>query len=93
MAAYFRLYNKGMIGKEPPAIFQDVDDQMREAFDAEPDSVNWFKSWYDVIGLMMALGRDEDYIRTNLQDWDYVELLAPLEWLLDRFDVDSWFGR
>lgn len=64
MAIAFSLTPKG---SSEPAVLQEVDDQMRLAFHVEPDKVNWYRHWYDLIGLAMAFGKDKTEILTLFQ--------------------------
>lgn len=77
-------------GEKKPAILQDVDNKLREAFHQPHDDVNWLWGWYDMIGLALAMGKDWAWIRTNFEGEN---ILAVANWLEGRYDVDCWCER
>ena len=77
-------------GEKAPAMFQDIDNKLREAFNQPADDVHWLWGWYDVIGLALACGKDWDWLREKLDDEN---LIAVVNWLEGRYDVDSWCER
>lgn len=79
------------IGGKESVSLQDVDNKMREAFGAEPDPVNWYENWYDIIGFSLATGKTPEYIRELLQDEP--ELLAILTWIEANYVVSAWYER
>ena len=75
------------IGEKVPASLQDVDNKMREAFGAEPDPVNWYENWYNIIGFYMATGKAPAEIHE-----DEPELSAILTWIETKYTVNAWYA-
>ena len=71
--------------QDGPVILQHVDDEIRKAFGAEPDPVNWYRGWYDVIGLALATGKDWVWCRQHLQHWADI-----IDWLEANYTYDAW---
>ena len=88
MSICFTLTPKG---EKTPAKFQDIDNQLREAFHQPPDAVKWLWGWYDVVGLGLACGKTWAELRAILEGDE--NLIAVVNWLEGRYDVDSWWGR
>lgn len=82
MAIAFSLTPKG---ETEPAVLQEVDDQMRLAFHVEPDKVNWYRHWYDLIGLAMAFGKDKTEILALFPDHKDI-----IDWLYEHYTVESY---
>ena len=86
MPACFSLTKKG---ETKPAFLPEVDDEMREHFGAPADKENWFRGWYDTIGLGLAMGASSKRLRELLVDCD--NLIEVLDWLEENYDIDSWY--
>jgi hypothetical protein len=85
MVAYFWLYD--VKTKEAESL-QVVDDKMRVHFGAPPNDREWYRSWYDSIGLFIALGNTKEQI---LADWpDKADIV---EWLYANYTAEGWIGR
>lgn len=82
MPACFCLFPKG---SDTPARLADVDEAMCAHFGVTPDPVRYYQGWYDIEGLMMALGRDWDYMRANFPD-----RAAIIDWLAANYTSDAW---
>lgn len=88
MPNYFTLTP---VDGDKPAAFADIDDRMREHFGVEPDSEKFYLSWYDTVGLALALGRSWDEIKA-LDFWSDDEI-AMIAWLSTNYTPDAWSGR
>ena len=82
MPACFQLIDKGT---GQPARFNQIDNEMRIHFGAEPDPDRWFKNWYLTIGFALATGNDWNWCRENFSDMDEI-----IDYLELRFDANSW---
>ena len=83
MAVNFGLYQDGKA-----VSLQSVDDAMRVHFGAEPDDINWYRGWYNSIGLLLALGKE----------WSEVLEAFPhnadiIAWLQEHYTKDAWWSR
>ena len=67
---------------------QTVDDELRAAFGAEPNDIEWFCGWYDTIGLGLALGRSLDELRDVFENSS--QLLSIIEHMDKCYAVDVW---
>lgn len=65
-----------------------VDDMMREHFGAEPDPKNWYRNWYNCIGIDLAFGMT----RAKIEE-EYPELLDITKWLFDNFTFNAFYSR
>lgn len=89
MANFFTLTANG---ETKPAVFQDIDDRMREALGEPADPKHWLYEWYDTVGLGLAMGYDWEKMRTKIFH-DSPELLRVIDWLEENYTPDSWAGR
>jgi len=64
---------------------QEVDDKMREAFDAAPDPKNWHRNWYNAFGILLALGETLGEIANKFPEYADV-----LEWLNTNYTINNW---
>src|SRR5258708_33789037 len=80
-------------------ILQEVDNELRRYFKEPPDTEHWLWSWYDTIGLALALGRSfDDIIREchdNLEQHPdsvqyYLRKIEIAKYLRDNFTSDCW---
>jgi hypothetical protein len=74
------------------ASLSGVDDRMREHFGAAPDPVKYYESWYDIIGLSLALGRTLPELIERYAGKDEV-LHAIALWLAEHYVTDAWAER
>jgi hypothetical protein len=81
MPSCFALYRKG---ETEPMILHHVDLEMREHFGVEDDG-NWYKNWYNTIGLSLAIGHDLEKIREFFPD-----KVDVIEFLEANYSTDSW---
>ena len=81
------------------AILQDVDTEMRKHFKEPPDPDHWLWSWYNTIGLRLALGRTfTDIIQechSNIIEYPedmkyYIRKLEIAEYLNQHFVPEAW---
>lgn len=78
-------------GEERPAYLPDVDDEMRKHFGAPADDTNWFRCWYDIIGLGLAMGHSTQRMREILIGVD--ALLEILDWIEENYTSEAWCER
>lgn len=71
-----------------PVNLQQIDDEMRVAFNQPPDAEHWYYCWYDCVGLPLACGKSFAWIKEQY-DGD-AEFLKVVQWLDDNFTVDAW---
>lgn len=96
MANCFTLTRKG---ESKPASLQAIDDEMRIEFGEEPDPERWLWSWYDTLGLALAMGRTWEQLREQFaEDPDESErinmsrrrMLAVIDWLEANYVPNTW---
>lgn len=75
-------------GSDTPAKFVDIDDAMRAHFGAPPDSVNYYRSWYDIEGLGLAMGFSWDRMREINPDRKEI-----IDWLDEHYIPNAWAER
>jgi hypothetical protein len=102
MPACFQLIDR-QTGQ--PAIFQQIDDKMRESFGAPPNDKEYMNGWYDSIGFRLALGKTWNDIRDEFEleyrsDVNsgrersiYPRLISITNWLEDHYESSSWYQR
>lgn len=78
-------------GEDKPTGFAAIDDEMCEALGVPCDEKEYYLSWYDIVGLQLALGWDWERIRADHQDWP--EMLRVVDWLEANFVSDAWAER
>jgi len=71
---------------DKPKVFAEIDDEMREHFGAPADAENWYLGWYDTIGLLLALGKTWDEIRTTLPTLSHI-----VDYLEERYIPNAWY--
>lgn len=90
MAAYLELYSKH---KEPepgqqavPENFTEIDNAMCQHFGVEPDPDYFYRSWYDLIGFGLAVGRTYAELRELAPGY------APvIDWLEANYTVKAYY--
>ena len=85
MPAYFTLTKKG---ETEPSRFIDIDDAMCAHFGVTPHETDYYRAWYDVEGLGLAMG----------YDWDKLREINPnrkpiIDWLEDNYLPNAWYSR
>ncbi len=88
MPNYIQLFDK-TTGK--PVDFIEIDTLMCEHFNVEPNPEKWFRNWYNIHGLALAMGRSWDKIRDICGD-DTV-LIEITDWLEKHYQPDAWYQR
>lgn len=68
--------------------WSDIDDQMRTDFGVEQNEAEWFRNWYNRVGLPLACGRDWVWLKTIYSEDE--EILPVLDWLEERFTVEAY---
>ena len=85
MPRCFALTKKG---ENEPTKLQAIDDEMRVAFGAPPDSSQWFRCWYNIIGLGLAVGKSFEQLTELFHD--DAELVAVIDYLAEQYVSDCW---
>ena len=85
MPAYFTLTKKG---ETEPSAFIAIDEAMCAHFEVTPDPVKYYRAWYDIEGLGLAMGHD----------WNKLREINPnradiIDWLEDNYTPDAWYSR
>lgn len=75
-------------GAEEPAKFIDIDNAMCEFFAVTPDEDQYYKMWYDIEGLGLAMGKDWDYMREKMP-----ERKPIIDWLEANYLPNAWSER
>lgn len=79
-------------GEKEPMNFGKVDDLVCEALGVQPDPVKFYRSWYDIIGLGIALGDTLPKMRAKFAaDPETPELAKIAAFLDDNFTTDAWY--
>ena len=102
MAICFQLTLKG---EKQPATLQSVDDRLWiELGHREPSKSDWYLSWFNVVGFMLAAGHSFMNVSEHLEkrsmeasDQDesdyYAQLVEVTEFLSSNYTVNSFWGR
>ena len=85
MPRCFALTKKG---ENEPTKLTAIDDEMRVAFGAPPDSSQWFRGWYNIIGLGLAVGKSFAQLKKLFND--DAELVAVIDYLAEHYTPDGW---
>ena len=85
MPAYFTLTKKG---ETKPSTFVAIDEALCAHFGVTPDPDLYYRSWYDIEGLGLAMG----------YDWDKLREINPnrkdiINWLEENYLPDAWHAR
>ena len=75
------------IGEDKPSIFATIDDDLRVYFNEEPDADRWLYSWYDIVGLALALGHSWEKMREYITDPGNLKVIDYLE---KRYTINAW---
>jgi hypothetical protein len=86
MPNWFTLTDK-TTGK--PADFVEIDTLMCKHFGAEINPDKWFRNWYNIHGLSIALGNDWD--KTRKICGDDIVLVEITNWLEQNYTPDAWY--
>lgn len=73
--------------------FVDVDAALCAHFNAPCDPVQWFKAWYDIEGLQIALGWDWDRMRAWNVERGTEDRNAIVDFLAERYTPNAWISR
>ncbi len=91
MAVNFSLTRKG---ETVPCKLQDADADFCAILGVPVHDTDWVAGWYDVIGLMIACGRDLTYIREAVKGYYYeTSLLKICDYLEQAYETDCWGSR
>ena len=87
MPAYFTLTKKG---EDKPASLVDIDEAMCAHMGVTPHEINYYRNWYDTIGLALAVGKDWAWMREHMSDPATVEII---NWLEENYIPEAWYQR
>lgn len=100
MAAYFQLLDK-KTGEA--VIFNKLDEDMCRFWNMPVDADKYFMGWYDAIGFRAAIGKSFADIRKEFMGYTqednnkyveyYLNLIEILDYIEERYDLNSWSGR
>jgi hypothetical protein len=79
----FQLFNKST-GEATSLV--DVDNRMCAYFKVTPDATYFYKSWYDVIGFALAMGKNFAEIRDKFPR--HAEIT---DWLEANYTPSAWY--
>ena len=88
MPNYFKLISKET---GEPKVFQELDNEMREHFNVPPDPEKWLYSWYDFIGLGLAMGKTFDELRGFVHE-DEKHIHKVIDYIDERYTADAWYS-
>ena len=87
MAHAFRILNKET---GEPQKLNALDDEIRGALGAPPDPKNWFRGWYDYIGLLICLGRQLGSPELREACEEAPGMIEVLDYLEEHYVSESW---
>ena len=70
-----------------PVPFNEIDDELRQALNQEPDTEKYLFYWYDIIGLRLAMGQSLQQIHDTIEDDGLKQVAA---YLLRYYTSDAW---
>lgn len=82
MPSCFALYDK-LTGKQ--MVLQEVDKAICVYMDIPVSETDWAYSWYNTIGLSLAIGHDWEKIKEF-----FPERTPIIDFLKENYDVNSW---
>ena len=85
MPACFTLTKKG---EDKPSRPIDIDEAMCAHLGAEVHPTEYHRSWYDTIGLALAVGKDWNWMRENR-----ISDSRIIDWLEEHYIPNSWHQR
>lgn len=78
----FQLISKNT---NQPANLPTVDNEMCEYFNVPPHETEYYRAWYDIIGLAFATGRTFDETRALIPEYSDI-----LDYLEPRYTIRCW---
>lgn len=93
MPACFTLTKRGCT---EPVTFQYLDEVICLMLGKPCDPDKYYRSWYDIIGLRLAMGQDWATIVsafTPVEDSYDLEMLAICAYLQANYTPESWYER
>ena len=85
MPACFTLTKKG---ETKPSTFVAIDEALCAHFGVTPDPDLYYRSWYDIEGLGLAMGYDWNKLREINPDRKPI-----IDWLEENYLPDAWYSR
>jgi len=76
-------------GETKPSTFVKIDEELCEFFNVRPHETNWFRGWYNSIGLGLAMGYSWDKMREMFKD--NPKLLEIVNFLAKNYDSSAWY--
>jgi hypothetical protein len=92
MPGYFKFMRKNS-QDDTPVAFSTIDDEMRVHFGAPPDEKNYFRGWYDPIGMALAMGSTLEKMIATPEAKNHPDTMEILVWLNENFRTDAWYSR
>jgi hypothetical protein len=86
MPSCFQLIKKG---SKEPSIIHDVDEELYNHFGMEINPEEWYRDWYNSIGVGLALGHSFSKLRTIYSE--FPELIKVVDYLEENYLVDAWY--
>lgn len=87
----FTLTHKG---ENKPSTFQDIDEAMCKFFGAPVHPDDWYRNWYNTVGIGLAVGNSWDKLREIFDDLDDLDDLDDvIDWLELNYTADAWCER
>lgn len=99
MPAYFQLISKTT---QKPVPFAEIDDELCKAMGVEPHDTDFLRSWYDIIGLRLALGRSFEEIQAEFEERKasaadndnsefWTDMNKILQYIRENYDSTAWY--
>lgn len=86
-----------LISKETgkPAVFAHIDTEMRIALGEPPDEDKYLHSWYDIVGLALAMGAELPAIRERFTNGEspWPEMVKIVDYLDEHYTSKAWAER
>ena len=69
-----------------PASFADIDEQLCNHFNTPVDEKLYYRAWYDVVGLGLAMGKSFEQLREMLPE--YIDIIDFLD---AHYTTTAWY--
>ena len=83
MANYFTLTKKD---ETEPSKFNKIDDEMCLFLGKQPNPEKYYLSWYNILGLAIATGKNWEWCKNEFKDWP--EMLEVINYLETNYNSD-----
>lgn len=78
------------IGDSKPASLVSIDNAICQHFGVNAHEKQYYRHWYDTIGLMLALGHSFHDVIDRLWEYEDYERLPIAAWLAEHYTPDAW---